>query len=140
MKGMSICGVSNGICEGDIEMPEEPQQHKVVVLFEVTPTAEGRQRYLELAAGLKKLLAEAKGFIRAEGKPLSMNLWESEDDVDARRNTLDHRMAQMEGRNKLFKNYTMTVASIIREYGGSSRDKAPLDSNMYFSDNTHGCK
>ena len=129
-------------------MPKESQQHKIVVLFEVTPTAEGRQRYLELAAGLKKLLAETKGFIRAErfsslteeGKLLSMNLWESEEDVDAWRTALDHRMAQMEGRNKLFKSYTVTVASVIREYGDSSREYAPSDSNLYFAADTNDCK
>ncbi|HJA07813.1 MAG TPA: antibiotic biosynthesis monooxygenase [Candidatus Mailhella merdigallinarum] len=129
-------------------MPKESQQHKIVVLFEVTPTAEGRQRYLELAASLKKLLAEAKGFIRAErfsslteeGKLLSMNLWESEDDVDAWRNTLDHRISQMEGRNKLFKKYTITVASVIREYGNTSREQAPSDSNLHLASNTNGCE
>ncbi len=145
---MSIYAVFNGICKGDVEMPKESQQHKIVVLFEVTPTAEGRQRYLELAASLKKLLAGAKGFIRAErfsslteeGKLLSMNLWESEDDVDAWRNTLDHRINQMEGRNKLFKKYTITVASVIREYGNASREQAPSDSNLHFANNTNGCE
>lgn len=38
----------------------------MVVLFEVTPTAEGKVRYLELAAQLKLLLSDAKGFIRSE--------------------------------------------------------------------------
>lgn len=39
---------------------------KVVVLFEVTPTAGGKVRYFELAAQLKPLLSTAKGFIRSE--------------------------------------------------------------------------
>lgn len=64
---------------------------KVVVLFEVTPTAEGKRRYLELAARLKPLLANAEGFIRAErfgslnveGKLLSMSVWESEEAVES---------------------------------------------------------
>ena len=34
----------------------ENNNGKVVVLFEVTPTAEGKVRYLELAAQLKLLL------------------------------------------------------------------------------------
>ena len=52
----------------------------IVVLFEVTLTKEGMERYLELAAMLKPLLAGFEGFIRAErfsslnedGKLLSM--------------------------------------------------------------------
>ena len=39
--------------------------NKVIVLFEVTPTAEGKVRYLELASQLKPLLSNAKGFIRS---------------------------------------------------------------------------
>lgn len=38
----------------------------VVVLFEVKPTKEGMQRYLDLAAMLKPMLAGFEGFIRAE--------------------------------------------------------------------------
>jgi antibiotic biosynthesis monooxygenase (ABM) superfamily enzyme len=59
----------------------ESRKQKVVVLFEVTPTAEGKERYLELASQLKPLLSNAKGFIRserfsslnAESKLLSLN-------------------------------------------------------------------
>ena len=38
----------------------------VVVLFEVKPTREGMQKYLDLAAMLKPMLAGFEGFIRAE--------------------------------------------------------------------------
>lgn len=54
----------------------------VVVLFEVKPTKEGMQKYLNLAAMLKPMLAGFEGFISAErftslneeGKLLSMNV------------------------------------------------------------------
>ena len=113
---------------------------KVVVLFEVTPTAEGKRRYLELAARLKPLLLDAEGFIRAErfgslneeGKLLSMNVWESEEAVEKWRNDLHHRMSQSEGRERLFESYLITVASVLREYGDSDREEAPTDSDEYF--------
>lgn len=115
-------------------------KNKVVVLFEVTPTAEGKKRYLELAAQLKPLLSDAEGFIRAErfgslseeGKLLSMNVWESEEAVEKWRNNLHHRMSQSEGRAKLFESYRITVASVVREYGDSDREEAPADSDEYF--------
>ena len=55
----------------------------VVVLFEVKPTREGLQKYLDRAAMMKPLLKDFEGFIRAErftslneeGKLLSMNVW-----------------------------------------------------------------
>ncbi len=37
----------------------------IIVLFEVTPTKEGMQKYLDLAAMLKPMLAGFEGFIRA---------------------------------------------------------------------------
>lgn len=38
----------------------------VIVLFEVTPTKAGMQKYLDLAAMLKPMLSGFEGFIRAE--------------------------------------------------------------------------
>ena len=89
----------------------ENNNGKVVVLFEVTPTAEGKVRYLELAAQLKLLLSDAKGFIRSErfsslneeGKLLSLNVWENEEAVEKWRNELHHRTSQSEGRERLLK-------------------------------------
>ena len=114
--------------------------NKVIVLFEVTPTAEGKVRYLELATQLKSLLSNTKGFIRSErfcslneeGKLLSLNVWENEEAVKKWRNELHHRMSQWEGRKRLFESYRITVASIIREYDDSNRNEAPADSNEYF--------
>ena len=112
----------------------------IIVLFEVTPTKEGMQRYLDLAAMLKPLLAGFEGFIRAErfsslnedGKLLSMNIWTDEAAVERWRNTMQHRMSQKEGREKLFESYKITVCSEIRSYTNTERTQAPQDSNQYF--------
>lgn len=106
---------------------------KAVVLFEVKPTQEGKERYLELAAMLKPLLAGFEGFIRAErfsslqeeGKLLSMSVWESGEAVARWRNVAEHRMSQREGREKLFESYTITVCSTVREYSDADRKEAP---------------
>ena len=112
----------------------------VVVLFEVKPTKEGMQKYLDLAAMLKPMLAGFEGFIRAErfsslneeGKLLSMNIWTDEAAVERWRNVVEHRMSQKEGREKLFESYKITVCSTIREYSDTDRVQAPADSNSYF--------
>ena len=112
----------------------------VVVLFEVKPTKEGMQKYLDLAAMLKPMLAGFEGFIRAErfsslneeGKLLSMNIWTDEAAVERWRNVVEHRMSQKEGREKLFESYKITVCSTIREYSDADRAQAPADSNSYF--------
>ena len=111
----------------------------IIVLFEVKPTQEGMQRYLDLAAMLKPLLAGFEGFIRAErfsslneeGKLLSMNVWTDEEAVARWRNEVKHRMSQKEGREKLFESYKITVCKTIREYSDTDRTNAPKDSNEY---------
>ncbi len=112
----------------------------IIVLFEVKPTKEGMQRYLDLAAMLKPLLSGFEGFIRAErfsslneqGKLLSMNVWTDESAVERWRNVMQHRMSQKEGREKLFESYKITVCSIIRTYTDTDRIQAPKDSNEYW--------
>lgn len=111
----------------------------IIVLFEVTPTKEGMQKYLDLAAALKPMLAGFEGFIRAErfsslneeGKLLSMNVWTDETAVERWRNVMRHRMGQKEGREKLFESYKITVCSEIRSYTDTERTQAPADSDEY---------
>ena len=112
----------------------------IIVLFEVKPTREGMKRYLDLAAMLKPLLAGFEGFLRAErfaslneeGKLLSMNVWTDEAAVERWRNTVEHRVSQAEGREKLFESYRITVCAPLREYSDTDREQAPADSNDYF--------
>lgn len=100
------------------------------------PTAEGRQKYLDLAAMLKPLLAGYEGFVRAEsfaslsedGKILSMNVWTDETAVERWRNDVQHRLCQKEGRESLFSSYRITVCSTLREYTVCEREQAPADS------------
>ena len=112
---------------------------EIVVLFEVTPTKEGKQCYLDLAAMLKPMLAGFEGFIRAErfsslneeGKLLSMNVWTDEEAVTRWRNVMEHRMSQKEGREQLFESYRITVCSVLRSYSDTDRVQAPKDSNDF---------
>ena len=95
------------------------------------------QRYLDLAASLKPLLAGFEGFIRAErftslneeGKLLSMIVWTDEEAVSRWRNAIEYRMSQKEGREKLFESYKITVCKSIPEYSDTDRREAPADSN-----------
>ena len=112
----------------------------ILVSFEVKPAKAGMQKYLDLAAMLKPMLAGFEGFIRAErfsslnedGKLLSMNVWTDETAVERWRNVMQHRMSQKEGREKLFESYKITVCSEIRSYTDTERAQAPQDSNQYF--------
>ncbi len=96
----------------------------VYVLFEVSPTEQGLQRYLELGAKMFALVQEMPGFIRAErfkslkyeGKLLSLSEWENLESVQAWREHIEHVLCQQEGRKALFAAYKITITNVMNEY------------------------
>jgi heme-degrading monooxygenase HmoA len=108
----------------------------IAVIFEVWPKPEGKKEYLDIAAGLRPLLDTIDGFISIErfeslyepGKVLSLSFFRDEEAVKTWRNLVEHRAAQEKGRNELFANYRLRIASVIRDYGMAERDEVPADS------------
>ena len=108
----------------------------IAVIFEVWPTAEGRQTYLDIAAELRPLLDTIDGFISIErfvsisdpDKVLSLSFWCDEEAVQQWRQLEQHRAAQFAGRNHLFADYRLRIASVIRDYGMHERTEVPADS------------
>ncbi|MDP1582572.1 MAG: antibiotic biosynthesis monooxygenase [Bradyrhizobium sp.] len=108
----------------------------IAVIFEVWPKPEHRQKYFDLAADLRPMLQTIDGFISVErfesltekGKILSLSFWRDEEAVAAWRNVPGHRMTQGEGRTKIFENYRLRIAGVIRDYGMTDRAQAPKDS------------
>lgn len=108
----------------------------IAVIFEVLPKEDRRQAYLDIAADLRPLLEQIDGFVSVErfeslttpGKILSLSIWRDEAAVEAWRSLEKHRAAQRAGRGKLFADYRLRVASVIRDYGMFDRDQAPADS------------
>ncbi|MFB9263322.1 antibiotic biosynthesis monooxygenase family protein [Bradyrhizobium erythrophlei] len=108
----------------------------IAVIFEVWPKPEHRQQYFDLAAELKPILETIDGFISVErfesltekGKFVSLSFFRDEAAVDAWRNTIEHRRTQAKGRARIFENYRLRVASVMRDYGLNERAEAPKDS------------
>lgn len=113
----------------------------IAVIFEVTPTKDGKQEYLEIASSLREYLIKMPGFISIERfqslnepeKLLSLSFWEDEDSITKWRNHEVHRIAQSKGRNQLFKAYRIRVCHVARDYTLTARDEAPRDSNEIYS-------
>jgi len=113
----------------------------IAVIFEVLP-AEGRKgEYLERAAGLKSELECVDGFISVErfqsltdsDKLLSLSFWRDEQAVANWRSRASHRVAQSAGRDRVFRDYRLRVAAVIRDYGMSERrEQAPADSRAIY--------
>jgi len=91
----------------------------LAVIFELEPIAERRQEYLDFAS------------LSQPGKLLSLSFWRDEAAISAWRNLEVHRAAQRAGREGIFSDYRLRVASVIRDYGLQQRDQAPNDSQNH---------
>ena len=110
----------------------------IAVIFEVRPKPEHKQQYLDIAQQLRPLLEEIDGFISIErfeslgepGKILSLSFFRDESALTAWRNLKAHRAAQAKGRAKLFADYRLRIAGVVRDYGMHEREQAPADSRL----------
>lgn len=100
------------------------------VIFEVKIKETGKDEYLEIAAKLREQLTQMDGFISIErfqslvdqGKLLSLSYWESEESIALWKQNLDHIEAQSKGRNKLFEDYRIRVAEVVKDYTMETSD------------------
>lgn len=110
----------------------------IAVIFEVWPIEERAGDYFDLASDLRPLLAELDGFISVErfeslansGKFLSISYWRDEEAITNWRKLEQHRSAQRKGRQSIFQDYRIRVASVIRDYSMQSRNEVPGDSQL----------
>lgn len=103
------------------------------VIFEAIPHPEYSQDYLDIAAALKDHLEEVDGFFSVErfesltapGKFLSLSFWRDEEAVRQWRTLEVHRSAQRKGRERIFADYRLRVAEVVRDYGLNDRNEVP---------------
>jgi heme-degrading monooxygenase HmoA len=50
--------------------------------------------------------------------------------VEAWRNVSEHRRSQAKGRARIFKDYRLRIAGVIRDYGMNDRAQVPKDSRV----------
>jgi heme-degrading monooxygenase HmoA len=109
----------------------------ITVIFEFTPHEGKFQDYMRIVDTLREDLAKADGFIQLErfesisnkGKFLSLQYWRDEESVNKWRNLQKHREAQKQGRASVFKDYRITICSVLRDYRmDRQRDQVPQDS------------
>jgi heme-degrading monooxygenase HmoA len=111
----------------------------LAVIFEVIPHEGRQQAYLDAAAALRPLLEQVDGFVSVErfqslttpGKLLSLSIWRDEAALAQWRNIERHRQTQTLGREKLFADYRLRVAGVVRDYGMNEREQAPADSREW---------
>lgn len=105
----------------------------IAVIFEAEPREGQQDAYLAIAAELRPELANIDGFISIErfqsladpGKVLSLSWWRDEAAVAEWRRFERHRAAQRAGRERVFRDYRLRVAQVLRDYGMQDRAQAP---------------
>ncbi len=108
----------------------------IAVIFEALPHPDRKGAYLDAAALLRPQLEQMDGFVSIErfeslatpGKILSLSFWKDEEAVQRWRNVDAHRGIQAEGRKRIFADYRLRVAQVLRDYGPNDRAQAPDDS------------
>lgn len=108
----------------------------IAVIFEVIPNEGKKGEYLDIAANLRPELDHIEGFISIErfqsfndpGKVLSLSFWKDEESILQWRNLEMHRFAQAKGRDEIFRDYHLRIATVVRDYGMFDRKEAPKDS------------
>lgn len=108
----------------------------IAVMFEVLPNAERREDYFRIASELRPLLDAIDGLISIErfqsltdpGKVLSLSFWRDEAAIAQWRALEAHRSAQAQGRARIFRDYRLRIAHVVRDYGMRERAEAPADS------------
>ena len=103
------------------------------VIFEVEAEPDRVQDYLDIAARLRPELEKIDGFISIErfrslsheGKILSLSFWRDEEAIARWRQQEEHQAAQRAGRDKIFRDYRIRVAAVMRDYGMYERAQAP---------------
>lgn len=113
----------------------------IAVIFEVLPHGQRRQDYFDAASALRPHLEGIDGFLSIErfeslsnpGKILSLSFWRDEEAVKQWRNFEPHRSTQQAGRQDIFADYRLRVATVVRDYGLNERDQAPEDSREVHS-------
>ena len=108
----------------------------IAVIFEVEPAAGRKDEYLDIAAEMRPMLDQIEGFISVERfqsltdprKILSLSFFEDEAAIARWRTMNAHRGAQTKGRQGVFDDYRLRIASVVRDYGMFDRAQAPTDS------------
>ncbi|MFT3827685.1 MAG: antibiotic biosynthesis monooxygenase [Chitinophagaceae bacterium] len=116
----------------------------IAVIFEAIPHKVHFQTYLDIAATLRPELEKIDGFISIErfeslsnpGKVLSLSFWKDEESIKEWRTLELHRAAQAKGRDLIFQDYHLRIATVVRDYGMLSREEAPVDSKAFHNKET----
>lgn len=105
----------------------------IAVIFELLVDPQQQEAYFARAGALAPELQDIDGFLSVErfesvsqpGKFLSLSFWRDEAAVQQWRRHPGHSAAQQAGRQGIFSDYRLRVATVLRDYGLHARGQTP---------------
>ncbi len=96
----------------------------IAVIFEVTMNDGKAGDYFDLAATLRPQLERVDGFISVErfqsttnaDKYVSLSFWRDDEAIAEWRSHTRHRLAQARGKDEIFADFRIRVATVTRDY------------------------
>ena len=104
----------------------------IAVIFEVTMNDGKAGDYFDLAATLMPQLERVDGFISVErfqsttnaDKYVSLSFWRDDEAIAEWRSDTHHRLAQARGKDEIFADFRIRVATVTRDYTLADRPAA----------------
>jgi heme-degrading monooxygenase HmoA len=96
----------------------KPPYYAVIFSTIVEDSIEG---YIETADRMESLARKQKGFLGVESARsevgITVSYWQTEEDIIAWKNNVEHTEARDLGREKWYKQYQLRICKVEREYG-----------------------
>ncbi len=98
----------------------ESEHDCYVVIFTAT-RGENTEGYEEMAMEMVNLAMQQEGFLNIEhaqmgDTSITLSYWDSEEAIKNWKNNSRHQVAQEKGKNGWYKNYSIKVAKVTRQY------------------------
>lgn len=106
-------------------MDHLPKEYYAVI-FTSTQTGEDEEEYAKMATRMVELASQQEGYLGiesvhdTEGQGITVSYWKDEASIRQWRQNAEHLEAQGKGREKWYRNFSLRVAKVEREYHFSS--------------------
>ncbi len=102
-----------------MEIAKTPQPPYYAVIFSNTLKSDNED-YQDMAIKIEELARQQEGFLGFEsardGLGISVSYWKSLEAIQNWKINTDHLEAQLKGRTEWYKNYTVRIAMVEKEY------------------------
>lgn len=109
------------------EIASTPDPPYTAVIFTSVRTSDDDAGYAETARRMEALASEQPGYLGIESARdqigITVSYWRTVANARAWKAVAEHRLAQRTGRERWYREYTVRIATVERDYGFSAQDR-----------------